>query len=170
MFAFAVVQALKAHAGFRSAMRGDDAVRTYDHVSLGIAVALPGDELVTAAVDQADTMDWRTFAQASRERIELARSGKDQAHEGVTVSLTNMQAAGLRDAVPVLVAPSVGVVFLGEVYNGLDNEVVDEVRLKRLVNLVLTFDHRVINGVGAADFMNAIKSNVESIGSLITVE
>ncbi len=169
MYSYAVVQAMEGHPGFRSAMRGDDTLRTYEHVSLGIAVALPGDELVTAVVDRADTMDWPSFAAAARERIELARGGKDQAHEAVTVSLTNMQHAKLRDAVPVLVAPSVGVIFLGEVYNGLDNDVVGEVRLKRLVNLVLTFDHRLINGVGAAEFMNAIKANVETIGSLATV-
>lgn len=168
MFAYAVVKAMSAHPGFRSGLRGDDSVRTYNHVSLGIAVALPDDELVLAVVDRADTMTWREFADAARAQIELARSGQDQAHEAVTVSLTNMQHAKLRDAVPVLVAPSVGVLFLGEVYNGLDNEVVDEIRLKRLVNLTLTFDHRLINGVGAATFLNDVKNRVETISGLVT--
>jgi pyruvate dehydrogenase E2 component (dihydrolipoamide acetyltransferase) len=167
MFAFAVVKALAEHPGFRSGLRGDDVIRTYDHVNLGIAVALPDDELVLAVVDEADTLRWDEFAQKARAQIDLARGGKDQAHEAVTLSLTNMQHAKLRDAVPVLVAPSVGVLFLGEVYNGLDNEVVDEVKLRRLVNLTLTFDHRLINGVGAADFINTVKHHVETISSLV---
>jgi len=167
MFAFAVVKAMAAHSGFRSALRGDDTVRTYQNVNLGIAVALPDDELVLAVVDGADTMTWREFAESARAQIEQARGGQDQAHEAVTVSLTNMQHAKLRDAVPVLVAPSVGVLFLGEVYNGLDNEVVDEIKLRRLVNLTLTFDHRLINGVGAAQFINDVKQNVETISGLI---
>ena len=167
MFAYAVVKAMAKHPSFRSGLRGDDVVRTYDHVNLGIAVALPDDELVLAVVDSADKLSWREFADKAREQIEKARTGQDQAHEAVTVSLTNMQHAKLRDAVPVLVAPGVGVLFLGEVYNGLDNEVVDEVKLKRLVNLTLTFDHRLINGVGAADFLNAVKLNTETISSFV---
>lgn len=79
-----------------------------------------------------------------------------------------MQAFGLRDAVPVVVPPGIATLFLGEVYNGLCNDVVDEIKLRRLVNLSLTFDHRLINGVGAADFLNRVRANVETISSLIT--
>lgn len=166
MFAFAVARALASHPGFRSTLSGDSILRTYRHAQLGIAVALPGDELVLAVVEDADTLDWRTFAERVRERIDEARGGRDQATEAVTVSLTNMQAFGLRDAVPVVAAPAVATLFLGEVYKGLD-QTVDQPRLKRFVNLVLTFDHRLMNGVGAANFLNEVKRNVEAIGELI---
>ncbi len=168
MFAYAVVQAMKAFPAFRSTLINDETLRTYDHVSLGIAVSRPGDELVLAVVDQADTLDWRSFAAKTREQIELARQGNDQAHEGVTMSLTNMQSFGLRDAVPVVVPPSVGTLFLGEVYNGVAQDT-DELALRHYANLALTFDHRVLNGVGAAEFIKTIKKNVEAIGSIITL-
>jgi len=167
MFAFAVARALKDFPAFRSTLKGEETLRTYEHASLGIAVALPGDELVLAVVENADALDWKTFASHSRERIDEARNGKDRANEAVTISLTNMQAFNLRDAVPVVVPPAVGTIFLGEPYNGLDPEA-NEVKLRRYVNLVLTFDHRLINGVGAADFINAVKKNVETISSLIS--
>lgn len=167
MFAYAVVQAMKSFPAFRSTLVNDETLRTYDHVSLGIAVSLPGDELVLAVVDEADTLDWKTFAAKAREQIDLARSGKDQAHEGVTMSLTNMQSFGLRDAVPVVVPPSVGTLFLGEVYNGLAQDT-SSLTLRRHANLALTFDHRVLNGVGAAEFIKEIKANVEGIESLIS--
>ena len=169
MFAYAVAQATKEFPMFRSTLRGDDTLRTYDHVSLGIAVALPGDELVLAVIEEADKLEWRAFADKARGQIELARSGNDQANEAVTLSLTNMQAFGLRDAVPVVVPPSVGTLFLGEVYNGLDQSV-DEVKVRRTVNIALTFDHRLINGVGAAQFINSVKEKIETIGSLITFD
>ncbi len=168
MFAYACVRALSEFPAFRSTMRGDETIRTYDHVNLGIAVALPGDELVIAVVDRADLMDWPTFASAMREQIEKARNGQDQAHEGVTVSLTNMQHNGIRDAVAVVVPPSVATVFLGEPYNGLAQNT-SELKLQRCANLGITFDHRLINGVGAADFQNRIKELVETISSLIQV-
>ncbi len=120
MFAYAVTKAMAEFPAFRSSLAGDDTIRTYDFVSLGIAVSLPGDELVIAVVDSADTFDWKDFATATRDRIDLARSGKDQAHEAVTVSLTNMQAFGLRDAIPVVVAPSMATIFLGETFRDID--------------------------------------------------
>lgn len=169
MFAFACVKALSEFPAFRTALRGDDTLRTYDHVNLGIAVALPGDELVIATVDGADTLSWKEFALAMRTRIELARNGQDQAHEGVTVSLTNMQHNGIRDAVAVVVPPAVATVFLGETYNGLAQGT-NDLKLQRCANLGITFDHRLINGVGAADFQNRIKQYVEAIGGLISVE
>ena len=168
MFAYAVVQAVKDYPAFRSTLVNDETLRTYDHISLGIAVGLPGDELVLAVVDEADTLDWRAFAAKAREQIDLARQGKDQAHEGVTLSLTNMQSFGLRDAVPVVVPPSVGTLFLGEVYQALAQDT-HELTLRRYANIALTFDHRILNGVGAAQFVNAIKTKVETIMGLISV-
>jgi pyruvate dehydrogenase E2 component (dihydrolipoamide acetyltransferase) len=166
MFSFAVARTLADFPGFRSTIVGDSVVRTYDNANLGIAVALPGDELVIAKVEKADALDWRGFADAMRARIEEARGGKDQADESVTISLTNMQGFGLRDAVAVVVPPGVATLFLGEPYNGLD-QTVSELKLQRCANMGLTFDHRLINGVGAANFLNAIRERVENITDLV---
>lgn len=165
-FAYAVARALGEFPAFRSTLVGDEILRTYDHAALGIAVALPGDELVIAVVQDADTLSWPDFAARARERIELARTGQDQANEATTISLTNMQSFGLRDAVPVVVPPGVATLFLGEAYNGLDPNS-DGLKLRRTVNLALTFDHRVMNGVGAANFLNKVKENVEKIVKLV---
>jgi pyruvate dehydrogenase E2 component (dihydrolipoamide acetyltransferase) len=163
MFAYAVTKAMSEFPAFRSSLAGDDKIRTYDYVSLGIAVSLPGDELVIAVVDSADTFDWKDFASAARDRISLARTGKDQAHEAVTVSLTNMQAFGLRNAIPVVVAPSMATIFLGETFRDID----EAGRLQKVVNVTMTFDHRLCNGVGAAEFLNKVKEYVENIGAIL---
>ncbi|HTQ08861.1 MAG TPA: 2-oxo acid dehydrogenase subunit E2 [Fimbriimonadaceae bacterium] len=169
IFAYAVAQALREFPAFRSTLVTDDTLRTYNHVALGIAVGLAGDELVLAVVPDADTLSWRDFAAKTRERIELARTGQDQANEAVTISLTNMQSFGLRDAVPVVVPPAVATLFLGEPYNSLAQEATD-LKLQRTVNLALTFDHRVMNGVGAANFLNKVKESLQSIGGLVSEE
>jgi pyruvate/2-oxoglutarate dehydrogenase complex dihydrolipoamide acyltransferase (E2) component len=77
-----------------------------------------------------------------------------------------MQSFGLRDAVPVVVPPAVATLFLGETFFDLDPSS-ETPKLRRVANMALTFDHRVLNGVGAAEFMKAVKQNVETIGSLI---
>lgn len=164
-FAYCVARTLADHPAFRSSLVGDDKVRTYHHANLGIAVARPGDELVLAVVDEADALDWRTFAERTWAQIEKAREGHDQANETVTLSLTNMQRYGLREAVPVVVPPSIATLFLGEVYWGFVGETQPEPR--RLANLGLTFDHRLINGVGAANFLNEIRAKIEAIDDVL---
>jgi pyruvate dehydrogenase E2 component (dihydrolipoamide acetyltransferase) len=131
-------------------------------------VSRPGDELLLAVVEDADTLSWPDFAAKMREKIDLARDGHDQANEAVTVSLTNMQAFGLRDAVPVVVPPAVATLFLGEAYTALDPQSsLEKAAPARLANLTMTFDHRLMNGVGAAEFMKSIRSKVEAIGSFL---
>lgn len=166
MFAYAVAKTMAEHPMFRSTWVGEATLRTYDHVSLGIAVSLPGDELVLAVVEEADALSWRDFAARTREKIDLARSGQDQANESVTLSLTNMQSFRLRDAVPVVVPPAVATLFIGEVYTTLDPKSA-ELKPMRAVNLVMSFDHRLINGVGAAEFLAAVGKNVEAIAGIL---
>lgn len=166
MFSYAVAKTLADFPQFRSTLVGESTIRTYDHVSLGIAVARPGDELVMAVVRDADTLNWREFADAMRARIDEARDGKDQVDASVSISLTNMQSFGLRDAVAVVVPPAVATLFIGEVYNGLDQEA-SEPKLARCSNMGLSFDHRLINGVGAAQFLNAVREKLQNIRDLI---
>ncbi|MGI8924580.1 MAG: 2-oxo acid dehydrogenase subunit E2 [Fimbriimonadales bacterium] len=161
MMAWCVVETMAASPKFRSTMPNETTLRTYKGANLGIAVALPGDELVTAMVPNADTLGWHGFAEAVRAQIELARDGRDQATEATTLSITNMSAFGLKNAVPVVVSPSVATLFLGEAFwhpvpkmGGFD--------FVRMVTLSMTFDHRVINGVGAANFINDVKRRLEN--------
>jgi len=166
MFAYAVAKATAKHPIVRSTLVGDGNVRTYHHINLGIAVALPGDELVVAVVRDADTLDWPTFAATARDRIHEARHGKDQADESVTLSITNMAGHGIRDAMAVVVPPGVATIFLGEAHWGVSNDH-DAPRFQRQSNVGITIDHRLINGVGGAEVLNSIKSLVEGIDTLL---
>lgn len=166
MFAYVVAQTLKDYPAFRTSLIGDNVFRTYNHAALGVAVGLPGDELVLAVVEDSDALSWVDFAHAMRDRIEHARQGNDQANEAVTISLTNMQSFNLRDAVPVVVPPSCATLFIGEIYTGLAQHTT-ELKTQKMCNIALTFDHRILNGVGAANFINAIKTACENIGNLI---
>jgi pyruvate/2-oxoglutarate dehydrogenase complex dihydrolipoamide acyltransferase (E2) component len=161
--AYAVAKAAAEHPIMRSTMVGDSTIRTYDHLQLGIAVALPGDELVVAVVRDSDTLNWVDFATNARARINEARDGKDQADESVTLSITNMAGHGIREAMAVVVPPGVATIFLGEAYNGLSNEIPGEFKVMRCANVGITIDHRLINGVGGAEFLNAIRDNVANI-------
>lgn len=161
MMLWCVVQSLKRHPRFRTSLVGDGTIfRTYRHVNLGVAVALPEDTLVTASIQAADTLSRTEFFQRLSERIELARQGVDQADPSITLSVSNIGTASMRMGIPAIVAPAVATLALGEVFDAPIPSGASFVFQKR-AQLTLAFDHRIINGVGAASFMNDLKEEIQ---------
>ena len=163
MMLWCVTQVLKEHPRFRSALVGDGkTLRTYKHVNLGIAVALPGDLMVTAVVKDADTYAPDAFFEKVAERIALARDGEDQADASTTLSVSNMGTAGMEMGIPAIVAPAVATLVLGKTYWQPIPDGQGGYDFIKTAKLALTFDHRVANGVGAGRFLGDVKQAIES--------
>ena len=161
MACFAVVEALKKHDRFRSTLSADErSLQTYHDVNLGVAVALPGDEMVTAVVQAADKMSQAEFFDSLGKQIEIARDGKDQADASTTLTVSNIGKAGMRFGIPAIVAPAVATLAFGEVYQAPVPDG-DSFRFEPMIQGTLCFDHRLANGVGAANFMNDVKAGIE---------
>lgn len=162
MACWAVVQALKDHDKFRSAMSADgNSLKVFHRVNLGVAVALPGDSMVTAVVRDADKMTADEFFEAYAKQVVAARDGNDQADESTTVTVSNIGKAGMRIGIPAIVAPAVATLAIGEVFAHPVPDG-DSFKFQPTVTATLSFDHRVANGVGAANFMNDVKQHIES--------
>ena len=161
MACYAVVEAVKKNERFRSTLSADErSLQTYHDVNLGVAVALPGDEMVTAVVPAADKMSQSEFFDALAKQIEIARDGKDQADASTTLTVSNIGKAGMRFGIPAIVAPAIATLAFGEVYQApIPNG--DSFRFEPMIQGTLCFDHRIANGVGAANFMNDIKEGIE---------
>ena len=76
------------------------------------------------------------------------------------VVISSLGAFGVRTGAPIVVPPSVGTLFIGSAHreilpNGKNNETAE------VITLSLTFDHRVVNGAGAANFAHEIKEQIE---------
>ena len=156
-----VVQAIKKHDRFRSTLSADErSLQTFHDVNLGVAVALPGDEMVTAVVSAADKMSQNEFFDALSKQIEIARDGNDQADASTTLTVSNIGKAGMRFGIPAIVAPAVATLAFGEIYQSPVPEG-DSFRFEPMIQGTLCFDHRLANGVGAANFMNDIKAGIE---------
>ncbi len=162
MSCWCIVQSLKRHEAFRSSLTPDGKSRkVFRHVNLGIAVALPGDEMVTAVVRNADEMSQQDFFAAVAKQIEAARDGVDQADESTTVTVSNIGKAGMKIGIPAIVAPAIATLALGETYpRPLPDG--DSFRFVPTVMATLSFDHRLANGVGAANFLNDVRQTIES--------
>lgn len=155
-FAYALVQTTRDHPEFRSVLVGDDVVRQFEYLNLGIAVHRPGGELLMAVVPRADRLDFTSFVTTIQLRVRQALEGEDQVNEQVPLHLNYVSSLEITQGNPVLVAPAIAVVFLGAP-TGRDHD--------RKANLGVTFDHRLINGVSAANFLATIVRKVDSFAS-----
>ena len=153
MVLWCITRTIEKHPAFRSTLVDEGRTRrTFEHVNLGIAVALPDDVLLTAVVADADTLSWSDFPAAVTRQVEAARSGEDQANAATTLSVSNIGSLGLRAGVAAVVPPAMGTITLGKIFQHAVPEG-DSYRFTPTATFTLTFDHRVANGAGAASFL-----------------
>ena len=159
MIAWSVVRAMEKHASFRRLILEDDQIVQNDDFDLGIAVALEGDRLATAVITKANKKSWPEFVKTYNKTVEATRGGRVDAMNA-SVVITSLGAFGVKAGAPIVVPPSVGTLFVGTAHRELilnknENESAE------VITLSLTFDHRVVNGAGAASFANEIKKQIE---------
>ncbi|MGH7937304.1 MAG: 2-oxo acid dehydrogenase subunit E2, partial [Chthoniobacterales bacterium] len=159
MVAWAVVRAMEKHAPFRSLMLEDDRIIESEDFDLGVAVALEGDRLATAVIKGANKLEWLEFVQHYNQTIEATRSGRVDAMNAPIV-ISSLGAFGVRAAAPIVVPPSVGTLFVGSAHQELLPNG-KKAQSMEVITLSLTFDHRVVNGAGAANFVHEIKELIE---------
>ena len=159
MIAWAVVRAIERHSPFRRLILEDERIVENENFDLGIAVALEGDRLATAVIVDANRKTWAEFVKSYNETVDATRAGRIDAMNAPVV-ITSLGAFGVKAGAPIVVPPSVGTLFVGTAHrelipNGKKNESAE------VITLSLTFDHRVVNGAGAASFANEIKKEIE---------
>jgi len=160
MIAWAVVRAMEKHPPFRRLILEDERIIENENFDLGIAVTLEGDRLATAVIVDANKKNWPEFVKTYNETVDATRGGRVDAMNAPVV-ITSLGAFGVKAGAPIVVPPSVGTLFVGTAHrelipNGKKNESAE------VITLSLTFDHRVVNGAGAASFANEIKKQIEA--------
>ena len=159
MIAWCVVRAMEKHAPFRRLMLQDDQILQNDDFDLGIAVALDDDRLATAVITNANKKSWLEFVKTYNETVVATRGGRIDAMNAPVV-ITSLGAFGVKAGAPIVVPPSVGTLFIGTAHRQLiRNKNTNE--NAEVITVSLTFDHRVVNGGGAAAFINEIKNQIE---------
>ena len=159
MIAWSVVRAMEKHPPFRRLILEDDQIVQNENFDLGVAVALEADRLATAVITDANRKNWPEFVKAYNETVIATRGGRVDAMNAPIV-ITSLGAFGVKAAAPIVVPPSVGTLFVGTAHRELiSNKNKNETA--EVITLSLTFDHRVVNGAGAAAFANEIKKQIE---------
>jgi pyruvate/2-oxoglutarate dehydrogenase complex dihydrolipoamide acyltransferase (E2) component len=158
LMAWCVVRAMERHAAFRRLVMKDGSIVEHAVFDLGIAVALEGDRLGTAVIHAAPTLAWTEFADAYRRAIAEVRAGKLEDVQS-PINVTSLGSFGVEVATPIVVPPAMGTLFIGKAHERMLNDA-GVVYPAEVVTLSLTFDHRVVNGAGAAAFLQDVQKQI----------
>lgn len=157
----AAAKALPYHPRMNSALI-DDAIVGSEAVHMGMAVALD-EGLVVPVIHDAATKDLKTVARESSVLAERARAGALTLDDvqGGTFTVTSLGMYGVDGFTPILNAPQTGILGVGRIYEAVAWEGETPVRRQRM-RLSLTWDHRVIDGAPAAQFLATVREYLEA--------
>jgi 2-oxoisovalerate dehydrogenase E2 component (dihydrolipoyl transacylase) len=156
-----VVEALKEHPYLNSTWT-DDGILLKRYYNIGIAVALP-DGLIVPVIKDADKLGFVDLARAAYDLAERARSKKLKPEDvqGGTFTLNNTGALGSVAGMPIINQPQAAILTT-ETVTRRPVVVGDGVSIRHMMNICMSFDHRIIDGLQASQFMHAIKERLEN--------
>lgn len=164
----AMVLAVRDHPEVNARYDDDAGVVTrYAAVHLGMATQT-ANGLMVPVIRHAETLDLWATASAVLRASEAARSGKAARDDlsGSTITLTSLGALGGIVSTPVINHPEVGIVGTNRIVErpmirgGL-------VVARKMMNLSSSFDHRVVDGMYAAEFIQKMRGYLECPGTLL---
>lgn len=151
----ACAHALKQHPRMNAALEGDT-LKTQEHISVGVAVALE-EGLIVPVIRNTAKKSLKDIAQEARGLAEKARAGKLTLEEvsGGTFTVSNLGMYGVDGFTPILNAPQTGILGVGRI---VEKPVIyrGEIAKRSMIVLSLTFDHRVIDGAPAGAFLQTV--------------
>jgi 2-oxoglutarate dehydrogenase E2 component (dihydrolipoamide succinyltransferase) len=156
----AAIEALKAYPAVNASIEGENVVY-HRAINLGVAVALDWG-LIVPVVKNADEKNLLGLARAVTDLAARARSRKLLPDEvqGSTFSVTNPGVFGGLFGTPIINQPNVAILGIGGVQKR-PVVVNDAIAIRSMVYLVLGFDHRLIDGAIADQFMAHMKGTLE---------
>jgi pyruvate dehydrogenase E2 component (dihydrolipoamide acetyltransferase) len=158
---------LERFPSMNSALVGEE-ILLHDAVNMGIAVGLP-EGLIVPVLHDANK---KGLLQIAREARELARKAREQTLTvddvtGGTFTITNLSMFDVDGFTPILRSPETGILGVGRIKE--KPAVSDgEISIRAMTVISLTFDHRVVDGAPAAEFLQTLARSIQRPTLIIT--
>ncbi len=165
-FVRAAIIALQQYSIVNSSLEGDS-VRYHKHVNAGIAVALDWG-LIVPVLKSADELNFLGLQRGITDLGERARSKKLMPAdvEGATFTITNPGQFGAVFGLPIINQPNVAIMGVGGITKQpmviTDKDGADSIAIRSVVHLTLGYDHRIVDGAMADQFMAVVKKTLEN--------
>jgi pyruvate dehydrogenase E2 component (dihydrolipoamide acetyltransferase) len=145
----------------------ESAMVKHRHADIGVAVSIPGG-LITPVVRKAETKglvqisgEMKDYAKRARER-----KLKPEEYTGGSASVSNMGMMNVKNFAAIINPPHGSILAIG---SGERRPVVrgNDIKIEQQMTMTLSTDHRCIDGALGAEFINAIKQNLEEPGLML---
>lgn len=158
----AIVEALKENPVLNSSYNEEtDEIIIKKYYNIGFAVATE-DGLIVPVIKGADQKSIVELAQEVEKLAELAGSRKVDLGDlkGGTFTITNYGVFGGTYGTPIINYPEAAILGTGRIAD-VPKVVDGEIKIRKVLHLSLSFDHRIMDGADAGRFMNALKRYLE---------
>jgi pyruvate/2-oxoglutarate dehydrogenase complex dihydrolipoamide acyltransferase (E2) component len=169
LVARAVVDVLRGDFALLNSTLDGTTLTRYDRVHLGIAVSLGDEGLIVPVIHDAQDLAPEGLAARIKDLATRARTKQLRPDEvqGATFTITNPGRSGAIIATPIVNVPQVAILDIEAIVRRpvvlRDAEGNESIGIRPMVNLVLGWDHRAIDGVYAAEFLTAVRAGLERL-------
>lgn len=161
MIVKAVALALEEHRMLNSTLDGEQ-IKVFEDVNVGVAVATEKG-LVVPVVHNADKKLLKEIGERVKDLIEKAKQGRLSKEDltGGTFTITNLGMFGVDVFIPIINPPEAAILGVGRIAEK-PAVVAGEVKMKPITQLSLSYDHRIVDGAPAAQFLQKVKNVLEN--------
>ncbi len=165
-FVRAAIISLQQFPIVNASLEGDN-IRYHRNINMGIAVALDWG-LIVPVIKNAEELNFLGLQRAITEAGERARTKKltPDAIQGSTFTVTNPGSFGAVFGLPIINQPNSAILGVGGIAKApvvvTDAQGNDSIAIRSLVHLTLGYDHRIIDGAVADQFMALVKKTLEN--------
>lgn len=163
----AVIETLVEFPKFNAWMNEDELIIKND-INLGFATALPDGNLIVPNIKKVNDLSLKEIIENVNLIGNNAKSNKLKSTDiqDTTFTVSNTGIFGSLAGTPIISRPQVAVLALGEIRSGAGVIIVDgkeELAVCKMMMLSLSYDHRVIDGALASQFLTSLKKRLESV-------
>lgn len=165
LFLEAVAKAIADFPNINASVDGNNII-VKENINIGMATALPSGNLIVPVVKNADAKDLKTLAENVNELANKARENKLSADDikGSTFTISNVGTFGSVMGTPIINQPEVAILALGIIKKRpevITTDKGDEIAIRSIMYLSLSFDHRVVDGYLGGSFVRRVADYFE---------
>ncbi|MBV7269321.1 dihydrolipoamide acetyltransferase family protein [Winogradskyella luteola] len=165
LFVETVAKAIKDFPNINASVDGNNIIVKED-INIGMATALPSGNLIVPVVKKADTKNLKQLAENVNELANKARDNKLSGDDikGSTFTISNVGTFGSVMGTPIINQPEVAILALGIIKKRpevIETEDGDEIAIRSMMYLSLSFDHRVVDGFLGGSFVRRVADYFE---------
>lgn len=135
-------------------------------INIGIAVGLD-EGLIVPVLSEVDRLSLREIAQETREIVSLSKAGRQASLTQGGFTITNMGMFHVENFVAIINPPESAILSVGSTEKKVVVGDDDALRVRTVMKMTLSVDHRVVDGVLAAQFVNKIKYHLQNPKTLV---